>query len=46
MNKDTSNGLISCGCLIFIIWAIFATVSWGWHIHWLLGLFLLILLLS
>lgn len=39
-------GCVGCGCLIAIIWFIFAAVSWGWHIHWLFGLLILLFLLS
>lgn len=43
---DFGEGCAGCGCLIIFIWIIFSIVSWGWHIHWVLGLLLLIILLG
>ena len=38
--------ITGCGCLIFAACIIFMIVSWGWHIHWLFGVLLLIFILG
>ena len=44
--EDFTSGCVGCGCLVVIIWGIFTIISWAWHIHWLFGLLVLLLLLG
>lgn len=41
-----SEGCAGCGCLLILLWAIFAAVSWAWGIHWFFGVLMLFFLLA
>ena len=44
--NDIKDGCAGCGCVLIMLWIIFAAVSWAWGIHWFFGVLMLIFLLA
>lgn len=40
---EALSGCFGCGCIILILWCALSMVSWAWHIHWLFGVLMFLL---
>lgn len=45
-NDGCLDGCAGCGCLIVLLCIAFSIISWAFHIHWLFGLIILLIVLN
>ena len=44
--SDLINGCAGCGCAIILIILAIKLIIWAWHIHWIFGLLIILILLG